>query len=60
MRASLLGDIDQVAVHVMGVEPVDPHRDRLVERSPVDVAQRLDHIASGNLFVVRRHGVLEI
>src|SRR3546814_2943954 len=56
--AALLDDIDDVAVHVMGVEAVDAHRQGLV--APVDLVQRLDDVLARLRLVVRRHRVLEI
>ena len=54
----LLQHVHHVAVHVMGVEAVDAHRQRLA--APVDVADRLDDVLAGLVLVVRRHGVLEV
>ena len=51
----LLHDIDHVAVHVVGIEAVDPHRD-----GPVDVVQGLDDVPAGLLLLWGRHRVLAI
>ena len=40
LAAGLLDHIDDVAIHVRGVEAVDAHRNRLV--APVDIMQRGD------------------
>ena len=56
--ARLLQHVHHVAVHVMRVEAVDPHRELLL--APVDVADRLDDVLARLLLVVRRHRVLEV
>ena len=56
--ARLLDDVDHVAVHVMGVEAVDPHRQRA--SAPVEVVQRLDHVLARLLLVGGRDGILEV
>ena len=60
LRTGLLHDVDDVAVHVVGVEAVDAHRDRLARGLPVDVVQRLDDVLAGLLLVGRRDGVLAV
>jgi hypothetical protein len=55
---ALLHDIDHVAIHEMGVEAVDAHRERLA--APVDVAQRLDDVLARLGLVVGGDGVLEV
>src|SRR3546814_5241004 len=56
--AGALDHLDHVAVHVMGVQPVDTHRHGL--GAPVDVMQRLDDVLARLRLVVGRHGILEI
>ena len=45
MLAGLFHDLDHVAIHVMGVEPVDPDRHGLALGLPVDVVERLMMLA---------------
>src|SRR3546814_16827502 len=49
---------DLVAVHVVGVEAVDAHRQGLA--APVDLVQRLDDILARLLLVVGRDRILEV
>ncbi len=58
--AGLLHDVDDVAVHVVGVEAVDAHRHGLAGAAPVDVVERLDDVLARLLLVGRRHGVLAV
>ena len=46
----LFHHIDHVAVHVMGVEAVDPDRHGLALGGPVNVVQRLNSVAPGLRF----------
>ena len=56
--AGLLDHVDHVAVHVVGVEAVDPHGQGLV--APVDLVERLDDVLARLHLLVGRHRVLEI
>ena len=58
--ARLLDHFDHIAVHVVGVKPVDPNRDGFVGSSPVDVSQRLDYVAAGHFFVIGCNCVLKV
>ena len=53
-----LDDIDDIAIHVMGIETVDADHHGL--RAPVDVVQRGDDILAGLLLVVGSDGILDI
>jgi len=56
--ATLLQDVDDVAVHVMRIQAVDAHRHGLI--APVDVVQGFDDVLAGLLLLVRRNGVFAI
>ena len=56
--AGLLQHVDHVAVHVLGVEAVDAHREGL--GAPVDLVDRLDDVLARLLLLVRGHRVLEV
>ena len=56
--AGLLQHVDHVAVHVLGVEAVDAHRQGL--GPPVDLVDRLDDVLAGALLLVGGHRVLEV
>ena len=58
--AGLLDHVDDVAVHVVRVEAVDPHGDGLAQALPVDVLQCLDDVPTGLDLVAGGHGVLEV
>ena len=58
--ARLLHHIHHVAVHVMRIKPVDPDRDRLAPRRPVDVVERLDHVATRDFLFGRGDRVFEV
>ena len=59
-RTRLLHHVYDVAIHVMRVEPVDPHRDGLALRRPVDVVERLDRVLARLLLFGGRDRVLEV
>ncbi len=56
--AGLFENIHDIAVHIVGVESVDAHRERFP--APVDVIDRLDDVLASLLLVVGRDRVLEI
>ena len=58
--AGLLHHVDDVPVHVVGVDTVDPHRDGLAQAPPVDVAEPLDDVASGLNLVAGGDGILQV
>jgi hypothetical protein len=58
--AGLFHHVDHVAIHVVRIEPVDPHRDRLALAGPVDVVERRDGVLARLYLFGRRDGVLEV
>ena len=58
--AGLLHHIHHVAVHVMRVQAVDPHRNSLALAAPIDVIQRLNGVLAGLHLFRRRNGVFQI
>ena len=60
LGAGLLHDVDDVAIHVVRVEAVDAHGNRLAGALPVEIVQRLDDVLARLLLVGRRNGVLAI
>jgi hypothetical protein len=60
VRTGLLADIDNVAIHVVGVEAVDANRDALAGCFPIEIVQRLNDVLTGLLFFRWRDGVFAI
>src|SRR5438552_3385268 len=56
----LFHDVHHVAVHVVGVDAVDAHADRLATRAPVVLQQPGNDVLARLLLVRRRDGVLEV
>ena len=56
----LLHDVHDVAIHVVRVDAVDAHRDRLAASLPIVLEQSRDDVFPGLLLVGRRDGVLEV
>ena len=56
--ARLFDHINDIAVHVMGIQPVDS--DRHGFGAPVHFVQRLDDILAGLRFFIGRNGILKV
>ena len=56
--SGLFDHVHHVAIHVVRVQPVDPHRHGFL--APVDLVQRLDDVLAGLRLVVRGDRVLEV
>ncbi len=55
---SLLQNVHNIAVHVVGIQPVDPDRQRFPP--PVNIANGLNDVFAGPLLVIRGNSILEI
>ena len=56
--ARVLHHVHDVAIHVMGVEPVDANRQGLV--APIDIVDRFDDVLARLRLVVRRYRVFKV
>ena len=51
-------DIHHVAVHVVGIQTIDPHHHGLT--APVNIIQSLNNVLAGLCFVIRCHRILHV
>ena len=56
----LLHHVHHVAIHVVRIDALDAHRDRLAASLPVEVEQSRDDVRAGWLLVGGRDGVFEV
>ena len=54
----LFQDVDDVAVHVMGIEAVDPYGNGF--RTVIEGIERLDNVLAGLFLVIGRHRVFQV